>query len=51
MTPRDRIFVAGHRGLVGAAIVRKLLSLGHDNLVLRTHTELDLRRQDAVDAF
>jgi GDP-L-fucose synthase len=51
MTPGDRIFVAGHRGLVGSAIVRKLRSVGHDNLVLRTHAELDLRRQDAADAF
>jgi GDP-L-fucose synthase len=51
MTPGDRIFVAGHRGLVGSAILRKLRSVGHDNLVLRTRAELDLRRQDAADAF
>lgn len=51
MTPDDRIFVAGHRGLVGSAIVRRLTASGHDNLVLRTHEELDLRKQDAVDRF
>jgi GDP-L-fucose synthase len=50
--PRDaRIFVAGHRGLVGSAIVRKLRALGFTNLVVRTSAELDLRRQADVDAF
>jgi GDP-L-fucose synthase len=51
MKPGDRIFVAGHRGMVGSAIVRKLTAAGHDHLVLRTREELDLRRQDAVDRF
>jgi GDP-L-fucose synthase len=51
MRPGDRIFVAGHRGMVGSAIVRKLAATGHDNLVLRAREELDLRRQDAVDRF
>ena len=46
-----RIFVAGHRGLVGGAIVRALEARGHDNLVLRTHAELDLTDQSAVRAF
>lgn len=46
-----KIFVAGHRGLVGSAIVRKLQSFGFSNLVLRTHSELDLTVQSAVDAF
>ncbi|KAI5675705.1 hypothetical protein M9H77_06655 [Catharanthus roseus] len=46
-----KIFVAGHRGLVGSAIVRKLQSLGFSNLLLRTHSELDLTIQSAVDAF
>ncbi|KAL5772998.1 hypothetical protein ACOSP7_012615 [Xanthoceras sorbifolium] len=46
-----KIFVAGHRGLVGSAIVRKLVSLGFTNLVLRTHSELDLTRQSDVEAF
>jgi len=46
-----RIFVAGHRGLVGSAIVRHLRSHGFNNLLLRTKAELDLCRQDAVNAF
>ncbi|CAN6458609.1 unnamed protein product [Victoria cruziana] len=46
-----KIFVAGHRGLVGSAIVRKLLELGFQNLVLRTHGELDLTRQSDVEKF
>ncbi|XP_038889124.1 putative GDP-L-fucose synthase 2 [Benincasa hispida] len=46
-----KIFVAGHRGLVGSAIVRKLQQLGFTNLLLRSHTELDLTRQSDVEAF
>lgn len=46
-----KIFVAGHRGLVGSAVVRKLQSLGYLKLLLRTHSELDLTVQSAVDAF
>ncbi|KAK1268127.1 putative GDP-L-fucose synthase 1 [Acorus gramineus] len=46
-----KVFVAGHRGLVGSAVVRKLQSLGFTNLLLRTHSELDLTRQSAVEAF
>ncbi|MGH8029826.1 MAG: GDP-L-fucose synthase family protein [Arenimonas sp.] len=49
--PRARIFVAGHRGLVGSAIVRRLEAEGADDLVLRTHAELDLADAAAVDAF
>jgi len=45
------VFVAGHRGLVGAAIVRKLTQLGFTNLVKRSHAELDLTRQSDVEAF
>jgi GDP-L-fucose synthase len=48
---QSRIFVAGHRGLVGSAIVRKLRSEGYDNLLLRTSAELDLRDQRAVASF
>ena len=46
-----KIYVAGHRGMVGSAIVRALQSQGHSNLVLRTHAELDLINQAAVQAF
>ncbi|SDG39412.1 GDP-L-fucose synthase family protein [Roseospirillum parvum] len=51
MTPESRIYVAGHRGLVGSAIVRRLKAEGFHNLVLRTSAELDLTDQAAVDAF
>ncbi len=47
----SRIFVAGHRGLVGSAIARKLESNGHRNLLQRTRAELDLRDQGAVEHF
>lgn len=46
-----KIFVAGHRGLAGSAIVRKLRSLGYENLLLRTRQEVDLENWDAVSAF
>lgn len=46
-----KIFVAGHRGLVGSAVVRKLHKLGCTNLLLRTHSDLDLTKQSAVDNF
>jgi GDP-L-fucose synthase len=45
------IYVAGHRGLVGSAVVRALRAAGYENLVLRTRAELDLRDRAAVDAF
>lgn len=45
------IFVAGHRGMVGSAIVRRLQSLGYQNIITRTHAELDLKRQAEVEAF
>ena len=47
----DRIFVAGHRGLVGSALVRALRAKGYEHLLLRTHDELDLVNQAAVEAF
>jgi len=47
----DRIFIAGHRGMVGSSIVRHLNELGYKNLVLKTSAELDLRNQDAVARF
>jgi len=46
-----KIYVAGHRGLVGSAILRGLQSEGYTNLIYRTHKELDLMRQDQVEAF
>lgn len=46
-----KIFVAGHRGLVGAAVVRALKKDGYNNLVMKTHKELDLTRQAAVEEF
>jgi GDP-L-fucose synthase len=45
------IYVAGHRGLVGSALVRALRAAGHNNLLLRTRQELDLTRQEAVEGF
>ncbi|QWD11234.1 GDP-L-fucose synthase [Polynucleobacter paneuropaeus] len=46
-----KIYVAGHRGMVGSAIVRKLQEQGHKNLIVRTHAELDLTNQAAVANF
>ena len=51
MNTDSKIYVAGHRGMVGSAIVRELKRRGYNNLVLRTHGELDLRRQEAVEHF
>lgn len=47
----SRIYVAGHRGLVGSAILRRLEAGGFSNLIVRTHQELDLTRQADVEAF
>lgn len=50
--PKDaRIYVAGHRGMVGSAIVRKLLAEGYSRIITRTHAELDLIDQRAVQEF
>ena len=51
MTSNSLIYIAGHRGMVGSAIVRKLQKEGYNNLLLRTSKELDLRNQEAVDVF
>ena len=51
MNQQDRIYVAGHNGLVGSAIVRLLRHRGYDNLILRSSKELDLRNQQAVLDF
>ena len=46
-----RIYIAGHRGLVGSAIVRRLQAAGHTQLITRTHAELDLTDAHATQAF
>ena len=51
MNKDSKIYVAGHRGLVGSALIRQLNSRGYHNLLLRTHAELELRDQAAVQAF
>ena len=51
MNLNDKIYIAGHRGLVGSAIVRQLKELGFVNLVIRTHKELDLINQAQVKSF
>ncbi len=51
MEHNAKIYIAGHRGLVGSAIVRKLQAAGYTNLLLRTHAELDLTNQAATAAF
>ena len=51
MEKNAKIYVAGHRGMVGSAIVRELNRQGYTNIVTRTHKELDLTRQDQVEAF
>jgi GDP-L-fucose synthase len=47
----SKIYIAGHRGLVGSAILRKLKDSGYVNLICKTHRELDLTRQEKVEAF
>jgi GDP-L-fucose synthase len=51
VNPEESIYIAGHSGLVGSAIVRTLRSKGFDNLILRSHAELDLTRQADVNQF
>lgn len=51
MNKNAKIYVAGHRGLVGSAIVRNLKEAGYTNLLVRTHAELDLTSQSATEAF
>lgn len=51
MEKGDKIYIAGHRGMVGSAIKRKLEVAGYTNLVYRTSAELDLRNQESVAAF
>lgn len=51
LDPKQKIYVAGHRGMVGSAIIRNLQSKGFRNIVTRTHAELDLTNQEAVKVF
>lgn len=51
MDKESKIYIAGHKGLVGSALMRILQSNGYSNLIGRTHAELDLTNQDKVDAF
>jgi GDP-L-fucose synthase len=51
ITKRSKIYVAGHRGLVGSALLRALQSRGYERILLRSRAELDLTRQEAVQAF
>ena len=51
MEKDSKIYVAGHRGMVGSAIVRELQRQGYTNIITRTHAELDLCRQEQVEAF
>ncbi len=51
MNKDSKIYIAGHRGLVGSALVRRLQAKGYHNLILRRHVELELRDQAAVQAF
>jgi GDP-L-fucose synthase len=49
MNKNSKIYVAGHRGLVGSAIVKNLVSKGYTNIITRTHKELDLINQKDVE--
>ena len=51
MNIKDKIYVAGHNGLVGSSIKRRLERDGYNNIICRSSSELDLRRQDAVEIF
>ena len=51
MNKESKIYVAGHQGLVGSAIMRALSTRGYTNIITRSFTDLDLRNQAAVDNF
>ena len=51
MDKTAKIYVAGHRGMVGSAILRELKRQGYNNIIIRTRRELDLQRQDLVEKF
>ena len=51
MKKNSKIYIAGHRGLVGSAILKNLQNKGFNNIIMRTHKELDLTNQVAVAQF
>ena len=51
MNESNKIYIAGHRGMVGSAIKRNLESKGFNNITVRTSAQLDLRNQEQVNAF
>lgn len=51
MDKNDKIYIAGHRGMVGSAIMRNLQQKGYHNIVFKTSKELDLKNQQAVNNF
>jgi GDP-L-fucose synthase len=51
MKTEDKIYIAGHRGMVGSALTRKLIAEGYQNLITKTSAQLDLRNQQAVNQF
>ena len=51
MNKKSKIYVAGHRGLVGSALMRQLAAQGYTNVITRTHAELDLTNQEATRTF
>jgi len=51
MDKNAKIYVAGHNGLAGSALVRKLTAIGCKNIITRSYAELDLTRQEAVESF
>ena len=51
MTAQPKIYIAGHRGMVGSAIIRTLQSQGQTNFITRTHNELELTNQESVRNF
>lgn len=51
MKKKSKIFIAGHKGLVGSAILRRFNTEGYKNLILRESSELDLTNQASVDIF
>ncbi len=51
MNKLSKIYIAGHKGLVGSALIRQLIARGYANIITRTHAELDLLDKDKVSEF